>query len=166
MLLTATAVADPGVKPASAADTWTQGTGRDEHGQPVIHSLRDAALNLVNRARYRWRIGISWRFHHALPNGMPSPEDRARMKAIDDVIFRDFGNDDHDRIVYLTTGGGIRELMIYRTSGTMAWKRIDALCKQFPDEFPGDRQQWAYVKEDANWDEYRSVLAMVRSVVK
>lgn len=150
------------LKSESPRDPWMSGTSRDEKGLPLIHSLRTTALELPNRARYRWRVGISWRFRHALDNGMPGPEDRTAMSAIDDAIQRDFERNDESRLVYFSTGGGIREVMIYATSEVAAWARIDALVKQFPAAFPGKREQWAYVKEDADWSGYRSLVAALR----
>lgn len=160
------AAANGDITPGSSRDSWISATSRTENDQPLIHSLRAAALDLANRARYRWRIGISWRFRHAAENGMPGSEDRAPMIAIDDAIKRDFERDDEHRIVYLTTGGGIREVMLYGTSEAGAWKRIGALFKQFPDDFPGDRRRWAYVKEDPDWGAFREVVAMVRPLRK
>ncbi|MCU1276461.1 MAG: hypothetical protein JWM53_7 [bacterium] len=127
------AAADGAIKPGSAADVWLSATSSDEHGDPLIHSLRSAALELTNRARYRWRIGLSWRFRHPLGNGMPGTADRAPMIAIDDAIHDVFEHDDAARIVYFTTGGGIREVMLYAASESAAWARVDALFKKFPD---------------------------------
>jgi hypothetical protein len=89
---------------------------------------------------------------------MPGDEDRAPMIAIDDAIHRDFERDDECRIVYFTTGDGIREVMSYAKSEAAAWARVDAIIEQFPDAFPGKRAQWAYVKKDANWSGYRAIL--------
>ncbi len=161
-LVAAYAVADGDIKPGSARDSWISATSRDQNDQPLIHSLRAAALELTNRARYRWRVGMSWRFRHATANGMPGAEDRTPMSAIDDAIKRDFERDDEHRVVYFTTGGGIREVMLYGRSEAIAWKRIDALFKQFPDQFPGDRRRWAYVEADPEWKAYRAIQAMVR----
>ncbi len=161
--VTILAAADGDIGPGSARDTWLSATSRDEHDQPIIHSLRAAALELTHRARYRWRVGISWRFRHATTNGMPGAEDRTPMSAVDDAIKRDFERGDEHRIVYFTTGGGIREVMLYGTSDAAAWKRIDALFKQFPDDFPGDRRRWAYVKADPEWEAFRQIMAVVRA---
>src|SRR5581483_3301486 len=61
-LAAGSAAAEGGIQPESARDTWISATTRDEKGLPLIHSFRIAALELTNRVRYRWRIGISWRF--------------------------------------------------------------------------------------------------------
>ena len=156
----ASADADGDIEPGSAGDTWTSATSKD-NGQPLIHSLRTNALSLRNRSRYAWRIGITWRFAHALANGMPGPEDRGQMTAIDDAIHQRFEAHDEQRIVYFTTGGGIREVMLYGTSEAGAWQAIDALAKRFPQELAGDRRRWAYVQRDAGWDEYRAVRAAI-----
>jgi hypothetical protein len=161
-LAAAPVAADGAIKPGSAADTWLSATSKDEHGDPLIHSLRSAALELSDRARYRWRIGISWRFRHPLANGMPGSADRAPMIAIDDAIHDAFEHDDAARIVYFTTGGGIREVMLYSASESVAWARVDAIFKNFPDWFPGDRARWAYVKQDADWSAYRAVVVAIR----
>jgi hypothetical protein len=161
VLIAVSAAADGGITPGSEGDTWLSATSRDQRNRPIIHSLRSAALQLTNRARYRWRIGISWRFRHAQENGMPGREDRAPMSAIDDAIQRDFQRNDEHRIVYFSTGGNVREVMLYGVSEATAWKRIEALFRQFPDEFPGDRGRWAYVKADADWTMYRAVAAML-----
>jgi hypothetical protein len=150
------ATADGAVKPGSPDDKWQLLTTKRR--VPLIHSLRWRALELTDRARFRWRFGLTWRFPHAQDNGMPGDEDRAPMIAIDDAIHRDFERDDQCRIVYFTTGDGIREVMSYAKSEAAAWARVDAIIEQFPDAFPGKRAQWAYVKKDANWSGYRAIL--------
>jgi len=144
--------------PRSAGDTWAQGQ-TDEQGQPLLHSLREHALDLAERGQFRWRVGISWKFAHPQSNGMPGAEDRKPMMAVDDVVFSDFERNDDCRIVYFTTGGGIREVMLYARSEAAAWAHVDALFKRFPQIFPGKRGQWAYVKQDADWAEFRAVAA-------
>jgi uncharacterized protein DUF695 len=159
----AVALADGGaIKPFSDGDTWMQTVTKDDGGQPLIHSLRNFALELVNRPRYRWRIGITWRFQHVTTTGMPTTEDRPTMLAIDDAIHSIFERDDAARIVYFSTGGGIREVMLYGTSDKTAWARVDALIKQFPKWFPGPRAKWAYVTEDAEWGAYRTLAKTLR----
>jgi hypothetical protein len=161
-----TAHADGGIAPGSARDSWTSATSRDGRGRPIIHSLRSAALELTDRTRFRFRIGVAWRFPHALGNGMPGPEDRKPMIAVDDAIHRIFERADENRIVYFTTGGGIREVMIYGTSEAEAWAAVDELIKQFPEQFPGKRAQWAYVKADPDWGGFRAVLTSLRPPLK
>jgi len=101
------------IKPGGPGDTWVQAVGDDGSGHPLIHSLRNHALELPGRDRFRWRIGVTWRFPHALANGMPGPQDRLPMNAVDDAIHEIFEHDDANRIVYFTTGGGMREVMLY-----------------------------------------------------
>jgi hypothetical protein len=146
---------------ASERALWSVGTSEDEKGRPIIHIWRRAALDLPNRSGYRWRVGIAWPFPDALVNGMPSPAERVQMTAIDDAIAGLFHQDAELRTVSVRTGGGGREVMLYAKSATVAWKRIDALFKQFPTVFPGGREAHAYVKEDADWSTYRALIATV-----
>ena len=152
--------ADAGIAPGSAKDTWTQAVTTEED-QPLIHSLRAAALELTNRARFRWRFGITWRFRHVLDTGMPAREDRPPMMAIDDAIHDLCERNDDNRIVYFSTGGGIREVVLYASSEAGAWSCVAAVFKKFPDWFPGDRKKWSYVRQDPDWSAYRAIVKML-----
>jgi len=154
------AVADGAIQPTSAGDSWTQAV-TDEGGKPLIHSLRAHALELANRARFGWRLGVTWRFRHVLDSGMPAREDRAPMMAIDDAIHDLCEHDDDNRIVYFTTGGGMREVVLYAASEPAARGCIDRVFKKFPDWFPGNRNKWSYVQKDADWAGYRAIAKIV-----
>jgi hypothetical protein len=151
------------IKPGGPGDTWVQAVGDDGSGHPLIHSLRNHALELPGRDRFRWRIGVTWRFPHALANGMPGPQDRLPMNAVDDAIHEIFEHDDANRIVYFTTGGGMREVMLYGSDEAAAWERFEALRKRFPDLFPGNRTQWAYVQPDPEWHGYDAAVNAMRA---
>ena len=130
---------------------WSIATSED-NGKPLIFRIRNEPPPFVNQSNFPHLLAISWSFGSA-NNGMPSPEENARMAELEDLL--DVGLEG-EKVAFLTvavTGNGVREWQWYASDRDAVMESINKTLGHL-DPFPIEIS----FQDDPDWQGYNGFL--------
>ena len=112
-------------KEASDKGEWTVATGEDA-GFPLILRIRSAFPAGVDRSQYPTLLAIHWDYQPLANNGMPSPEERARMDELEDLLSNGLESRGQSYLTAVVTCNGVREWQWYTKDTQEAMSLINS----------------------------------------
>ena len=132
---------------SASAQTWSTATSTHaENGRVIIFRFVDALRPDFEASTQPVRVIIQWKYEQEVGSGMPSPEEHARMNAMEDLLDPAVSQDGFATLALVSTGEHLREWVYYSRSEEEFISRLNqAFAGQAP--FPLE----IHVAEDAEW---------------
>lgn len=132
-------------------DKWWSCPTEGLNGQTVIITGRDGLDPWIAKGKFRYRIDIEWSYH-ALPDGMPEPEDAELMGEATEAMLDTFGRDPVGVLTGIYTGEGKRSWVFYTGNLRIFGNVLNRALSDLPT-IPLTID----ASEDPDWEEYRDM---------
>lgn len=119
-----------------------------ESGRRIMITGRDGIDAFKNSGKYRYRINVYWDYH-ALPDGMPEPDEAEQMLAATEAFEKELAKDKAAVMTGIYTGDGRRDWVFYTTS-LFIFQKIFNRALETLDLMPLVIE----ATEDPDWEEY------------
>lgn len=133
-------------------DTWTMAEGENA-GTPFIVRFRPHLQPFINTHQYVKRLIILWNYTSEDEYLFPTPEDADLMADVEERLIQQLEANAQTVLAFVYTGQDRREWHWYTSDMASAQEQLNEALSHF-DKLPLELT----AEEDANWDEYLSIL--------
>lgn len=144
-----------------SAQTWSTATSTNaQNGRVIIFRFVDDLQPGFESSTQPVRIIIQWEYDNEVGQGMPQPEEHARMDMLEDILDPVVSQDGCATLVLVSTGEHLREWVYYSRSEDEFMSRLNqALAGQPP--FP----LGIHIAQDAEWSTWRDFKDGLQTIV-
>ena len=134
---------------------WTVATGED-NGRPLIFRIRSKPPSFADQSAFPHLLAITWSFDGDVNNGMPMPQDLARMTELEDLLVKGLESAGEAFLSVAVTGNGVREWQWYARNPDAIMQLINKTLGHL-EPFP---IQISF-QDDPEWQGYSGFLEII-----
>jgi hypothetical protein len=108
-------------------DSWAIARAEDENG-PLIVRVNQGLARIRRHADFAHELGVAIPINAPNKVGFPDPPEVAQLKAIEDALIPTLEQNQESILALVSTGGGVREYMLYTRAPDAARARVQALA--------------------------------------
>ena len=141
---------------SALAQTWATAQSRNPgNGRVIVFRYVQAFASGFSKAKQSTRVIVTWLY--TSENGMPSPAERKRMDALEDLLAPAVEATGVATLALVSTGEGLREWTYYAKSEQAFLGKVNQALQRHP-KFPID----IHVAEDKAWRTYEQFVQQVQ----
>ncbi|TDP82290.1 uncharacterized protein DUF695 [Aquabacterium commune] len=138
------------------AQTWATAQSRNpSNGRVIVFRYVQTFASGFSKAQQPIRVIVTWQY--TSENGMPTPAERQRMDALEDLLAPAVEATGVATLALVSTGEGLREWTYYAKSEQVFLGKVNQALQRHP-KFPID----IHVAQDKAWRTYEQFVQQVQ----
>ena len=119
---------------------------------PALVRINRGVKNLIGNPDYGYHVDVSIPFGRTNPDGLPSSEENEVLSTVEEIYVEELESHTPSIFVAAVTSGGVRQLMFYTGDPLHVERHVKKLREKLQSYRTG-----VEIREDSNWDAYRSI---------